>query len=607
MSFWGELRRRNVVKVGTAYAIVAWLLIQVASDVFPALQLPAWTVTFVTALLIIGFPIALILAWAYELTPEGIKKTHQVSLEESIRHSTGQKLNYIVTGLLALAVVFIAVDDYWLDDPATESASGSPAASRPAASTAAGEPRRVLANSVAVLPFENLSPDPANAFYANGLHAEVIGQLTKLRNLTVINRESMLPYAENRPSLRRIAEDLGEQSLLTGRFQYAEGRIRVGVELVDPTSGANLWNEAYEREYAEIFSVQADIAMNVANALNAEFSDEEQRRIEQEPTSSPAAYALYLQSRSLTGVGEQGPRMQELLDQAIEIDPDFALAYGFLAAYYSQALINTSEGSARTQAELEPLIRENAGKALALDAEVSAAWGALGNLASYSWRWTEAREAYDRISDIGPPGTWFRAWSGDPAEGVRIAARWVELNPLFWTAHWSHGIALNYAGDYDSAAAKFRDGIALAPTLSLQHSWLATNEIALGDTEEARRELQVAERLLGENRSVLSLVDTAYGYGRIGDRANALRLFDEISAVAEGGADIGVGSWALLHLAVEETDEALEWLERGAEKARRHELDAGYYSLMNIKMNFTDDPVLERPEFAEVRAQLKGD
>jgi tetratricopeptide (TPR) repeat protein len=398
---------------------------------------------------------------------------------------------------------------------------------------------------------------------------------------------------------------------MEGSVRYAGDRVRVTTQLIDVATGAHLWSEAYERPFEDIFAIQADIAMNVANALNAEFSDEEQQGIEREPTRSPAAYALYLQAQDLVGVGEQGPRIQELLDQALAIDPDFALAYGVKAVVYAQGLISTSEGSAGNQADLEPLIREYADKALGLDANSPAALGALGNLASYSWRWTEAKEAYDRqyeISEIaGAPAMWFRAWTGDHAQAIKIAERSVELNPLDWTAHWSYGIALQYAGDYQRAAAKFRDGIALAPTLSLQHSWLAHNEIALGDKEAARRELQLAEQLLGRNRSVISLVDAAYGYGRIGDDADARRLFDEVSAVADGGQDIGSGGWALIHLAVGQADEALEWLERGVDKARRHELDAGYYSLMNIKMNFAADPVLEQPEFVAVRAELTGD
>jgi tetratricopeptide (TPR) repeat protein len=188
-----------------------------------------------------------------------------------------------------------------------------------------------------------------------------------------------------------------------------------------------------------------------------------------------------------------------------------------------------------------------------------------------------------------------------------LAERLVGLDPLSWRAHWVHGIVLNYAGDYSAAGEAARKGIARVPILSLQHSWLAMSEIALGNSDEAQRELERAEQLLGANRAIISLLDIAYGFGRIGDRDNARRLSDEIMAAANGGQDIGVGGWALANLAVGNEGEALDWLEQGADKASRHEPDAGFYSLMNIKMNYTADPVLERAEFVDVRSRLRGD
>ncbi len=168
-------------------------------------------------------------------------------------------------------------------------------------------------------------------------------------------------------------------------------------------------------------------------------------------------------------------------------------------------------------------------------------------------------------------------------------------------------MVLNYAGDYEAAAEAAREGITIFPVVSLQHSWLAMTEVALGNFDEAREELALAEQFLGANRTVISLVDIAYGYGRIGDIDNARRLFDEVSAGTERGQDIGAGGWAAINLAVGNTDEALEWLERGADKAGRHELDPGYFTLMNIRMNYSNDPVLEQPEFIDVRNRLQGD
>jgi TolB-like protein len=620
MSFWGELRRRNVVKVAVAYAIVAWLVAQVANTFFPALQLPEWTVTFVAALLVLGFPIALILSWAYELTPEGIKKTRHVPLQDSITNLTSRRLNYVLTGLLLLAVAYLAVDNYLLQDsrgpvveqqaaPATNGQAGE---SPPAA--AQSNERAPLRNSVAVLPFENLSPDPDNAYFAAGMHEEILNQLAKLSDLTVISRTTMLQYAAQRKPLPEIGRELNVETVMEGSVRYAGNRIRITMQLIDALTDRHLWSETYERELDDIFAIESDIAMNVANALEATFSDEEQQRVEQKPTDSPVAYGFALQAFDLIGQGEQGDRMQELLDQAIAIDPDYADAYSFKAWLYAQNLINTVSGSAGSErAELEARIREYAEKALAVDPESARSWIALGTLASFSWRWSEATRAYNRAYEISNTSAfmndvlWYKTWSGDQAEALSLAQRAVDLNPLSWIPHWSNGMILNYVGDYDQAARKFRDSIALAAAVPLQHSWLAMTEVARGELDEARRELELTQQIMGPNRAIIFLVDLAYGYGRIGDTESARRLFDEITALAQQGQDIGTGGWALANLAVGNTDEALEWLEQGAEKASRHEADAGYYSLMNIKMNYTADPVLERPEFVDVRNRLRGD
>ena len=184
MSFWGELRRRNVFKVGVAYLIVAWLLIQVAGLVFPQLQLPAWAPTFVTVLLIIGFPVALVLAWAYEITPEGVKQTRDVPLAGGVTATTGRKLDFIVIALLVVALGFVVVDQYVLEGPGVA---------------------RAAVPRLAVLPCENLSPEARDAYFAAQMHEEILNQLAKLSGLRVIARTSVMQYATSRPAISQIA------------------------------------------------------------------------------------------------------------------------------------------------------------------------------------------------------------------------------------------------------------------------------------------------------------------------------------------------------------------------------------------------------------------
>ena len=588
-SFWTRVNEHKIIQWGIAYLGTSLALGQGQQLVAEALQWPDAIGRIFVIVLIAGLPIALTLAWYHG--------------HRGLQRVTAGELT-IISLLVLIGAVFFTV----AIRPSTERAAAAPAEVEAGAPTTAR--RSILPNSVAVLPLENLG-DPANALYANAMHGEIISQLTKLRNLTVINRESMLPYAANRPPLRQIAEELRVQALLTGRVQYAAGRFKVNVDLVDPDSDVNSWSESYEGELGEFFAAQADIAMNVANELRAAFSAEEQARIERPPTDSAVAYEFYLQALYLTGVGNQAPRMQQLLDAAIGADPKFAAAYGAKALLYATELINTTVGSARSPEILGPLIAQNVSTALSLDPESMAALQARTSLSLVYWRWTEVQSALERLYEITGSSqfnsTWFWSWSGNEAEALRVAEREVDLNPRSWGAHLTHGFVLNYAKDHAAAVSAFREAIAVSPTLAPTYASLAIPEAARGNLEEARRALVTAEELLGANRNIITLLDIAYGYGRIGDLDNARKLVGEIEEAVRGGQDIGAGGQALLHLAVGQHDEALAWLRRGAEKAARHEHDAGFYSLMNLKLNYGNDPVLDRPGFVEVRNRLVGD
>jgi tetratricopeptide (TPR) repeat protein len=231
-------------------------------------------------------------------------------------------------------------------------------------------------------------------------------------------------------------------------------------------------------------------------------------------------------------------------------------------------------------------------------------------LSLFHWRWTEAQSALERFYEISGSsqfnGTWFWSWSGNADEALRVAAREVERNPRSWGAHLTQGFVLNYDKQHAAAVSAFREALSVSPTAPTYAS-LAIPEAARGNVADARRALETAEELLGENRNIITLLDIAYGFGRIGDHERARELFVEIEEAVRLGQDIGAGGHAVLHLAVGEYDEALDWLQEGAEKAARHEHDAGFYSLMNIKLNYANDPALERPEFEAVRRRLVGD
>jgi TolB-like protein/Tfp pilus assembly protein PilF len=613
MSFWRELMRRNVVKVGAAYAIVAWLLLQVATNAFPALQLPAWTVTFVTVLLLIGFPIALIFAWAYELTPEGIKKTRYVAPEESITHVTGQKLNYVVTGLLVLAVAFIAVDTYVLerDAPAGGPATNAGAATEPtvrAAAPPAGVREGVLPNSIAVLPLDNLSPDPDNAYFAAGMHEAILNQLQKLKNLSVISRTSVLQYNETKPPIPEIARQLNVEAVMEGSVRFDAGRVLVTAQLIDGATDRHLWSEQYERPFEGVFAIQADIAMNVANALRAEFTSAEQASIERIPTSSARAYALLL--RATTG-GVSAEEGQRLLDQALELDPDFALAHAWKSWFYSQGLTLTGFGSAADPAratELERLVITHAERAIALDPGAGAAHSALGSFYMFTWRWTAASESFDRAFELAPGDTglttyvFLCSYMGRSARAIEVAERLIELNPANPGLYGILGFAQLYARNFDAAAASLRIGAEFeGGAADTYRAWLVTAEIARGDRDAALRELEQLEQRRSTVGVSLTPGAMAYEYSLLGRRDDAERLARE--AIEAAGTEGPVAAY----LALGDLAAALERLERAAERAERHEPDPRFYWVAGLDANLTGDPVLERPEFAAVLARIRGD
>ncbi len=610
-AFWRHVHDNKVIQWGLAYLGAALALAHGAELLGHAFHWPEGVWRSVVIALVVGFPVALTLAWYH-----GHRGLTTCSAPETM----------IISVLLLIgAVFFYAATRAGTEHSATaapttsvDSDLGTDARVTSTPPDVASSAVSLLPNSVAVLPLENLSSDPEHAYYANGMHAEIISQLTKLRNLTVISRASVLRYAVERPPLLQIATDLGVQSLLTGRFQYAAGRIRVGVELVDPVSGAILWNDGYEREFAEIFAVQADISMNVANALQTEFSPEEQARIERPPTSSPEAYSLYLQALALNagaGLTRDDARIVSWLEEAIRLDERFASAYALLAFYHANALNNSVYATAvepARRSELEATVRRYASTALELDDQQGLAHLALGQLAWFNWRWTEAERDFAQAFELSPQAPNVALWygyllsyQGRHDESLAVGERVRGFDPQ--NPSFGLGYKLTMAGKYDEAAVLWHQRVqntgATAPVARL---WLGFTEIARGNDAEALTQLGITEGLLGDAPPIVFLSELAWAYSRVRQTGDARRLFDKIAAEATAGVPIGAGGWAAAYLAIGDQEHALEQLELVAQKAARQEPDPGFTVALNLKVNPTNDPVLRQPEFAEVLDRIRG-
>jgi TolB-like protein/Flp pilus assembly protein TadD len=352
-NFFAELKRRNVYKVAIAYAVVAWLLMQVASQIFPFFEIPNWAVRLVVLLLVIGFPVALILAWAFELTPEGIKRTEDVDLSPTLTRKTGRKLDFFIIAVLLLVIAILLFQRLHPNVSPTVSSS--------------------LDKSVAVLPFENLSRDPDNAFFTDGVQDEILTDLAKIADLKVISRTSVMQYKNvSTRNLQEIAHALKVAHVLEGSVQRSANRVRVSAQLIDARNDTHVWAEKYDRELADVFAIQSEIAQKIADQLQAKLSPKEKAAIEERPTKDLAAYDLYLRAKELIYDGYVNPsrrsedyfRAVQLLDQAIALDPAFLLAHCQLAYVHDgiywydfdhgETRLALAETSVRAAARLQP-------------------------------------------------------------------------------------------------------------------------------------------------------------------------------------------------------------------------------------------------------------
>jgi TolB-like protein len=407
-NFFAELKRRNVYKVAVAYAVVSWLLVQVATQVFPFLEIPNWIVRLVIVFVAIGFPIALVIAWAFEATLEGIKRTEVADAMPAVAGQKKHAWIYIVVIGAAISVVLFFLGRYTMRTSIAPS-SGPPA------------------KSIAVLPFDNLSRDPDNAYFAEGVQDEILTRLAKVADLKVISRTSTQRFKSAPSDLREIAKQLGVANILEGSVQKANDQVRVNVQLINALTDAHLWADTYDRKLIDIFSVESEIAKTIADTLQAKLSGSEKQMIAAAPTTDTTAYELYHKGRSLweKRSGDNIPKAIAFYEQAIARDPNYALAYAGLAKAY--ILLPFYAGAERLDAYSKA--KDAARKALRLDSNLAEAHVALGKVIFF-------REI-------------------DLAGAMREYKRAIELQPNDATAHhWFGNDTLAALGRFDEAIAE---------------------------------------------------------------------------------------------------------------------------------------------------------
>jgi adenylate cyclase len=561
MNFFAELKRRNVYKVAVAYAVVAWLLIQAASIFLPAFDAPPWVMKIFIIVLIFGFPVALVLSWAFEITPEGIKLESEVAPNEAITRRTGRK---IIAVTIALAVVAAGLFVYQLVRPVGMSLrdvrqieEGRPGgASLPAPN-----------KSVAVLPFVNMSADKTDEYLSDGMTEELLNVLTKVKSLHVPGRSSSFAFkGKNEEDIfRKVGEQLHVNAVLEGSVRKAGDKLRITAQLINVADGFHLWSDTYDGDMKDILAVQSDVAKRVVEALQVQLGVDEARALAKKPTENPEAHRLYLLGRyhfaKFTRAG--WTNAIHYFEQALQLDPNFALAYCGLADTYGWAGGQIMKGREAWAKEME-----FARKALALDPNLAEAHLSMGT-ALYSVLGPYASEKeLDRAVELNPNLAlaydqygWTFSEMGRFDDAIAAEKKALELDPLNSFLNTDLAFFLYWARRYEEATTQIRKTLELDPNNAFAHSILGWCLIEKGNKAEARAEFQKATSLDDLPWYISSL---GYACAAKGDRAKAEQILQDLEELSKQRY-VSPANRAAVYLGLGEKEKALDWLEKAYE------------------------------------------
>jgi adenylate cyclase len=627
-----ELKRRKVFRVAAVYAGVGFVLAQAADIAFPALRLPEWSVTLVVVLVLIGFPIALVLAWAFEVTPDGlVREAGPMSPECSppaprVRGSRG--LWVAVGGLAAVGVALLLL--------------GRGSDGRPVAAPGPGGPE-TIERSIAVLPLLDLSPGGDHEWFTDGITEDILLHLSRIGDLKVIGKTSVMRYKGQETSARQIGNELGVATILVGSLRRDADRVRVSVQHIHAADDRQLWAESWDRDLTDIFRIQSEIARQIVETLQARLSPDQHVRMALAPTENMSAYDLYLRGR------EHNQRLtradlaaaQELFREAIRLDPGFAAAHAGLSYSFAAMMGYHQDGphwndsasvAARTAVRLDPAGADG--------------WNSLALVQWNTGHFEEAVATYDRVLALRPSeaeaywGLAFIRWlQGRVPEGLRLAERATELDP----GHPGHLTKLGRMwaslGDASRAEESFRSAIALQPDFPFAHQdllWVLIGTGRFGDAEAHLRSIASEPNLIREyhqNSFLLALsrgryqeavewhqrdrgwiegglvgtADVGFALYRAGRTSRAREMLQRELAAAEPLLESSPEDFFLsLHVGraaavLGDTDTALKWLEHAADKGWRA------YPIIDIAR----DPVLESltgdPRFDRLRSRILED
>ena len=537
MSLLAELKRRNVYKVAVAYAVVGWLLIQVATQVFPFFEIPNWAVRLVVLVIIAGFPIALVIAWAFEITPEGLKRTEVADQAATLSSGRKHAWIYVASIAAALSVALFFVGRYTA--PRIEAVAIAP-----------------KDKSIAVLPFVNQSGDPAQEYFSDGLSEELINGLGQIHGLRVIGRNSSFHFTGKTDDSRAVGQALGVSNLIEGSVRKAGDRLRISVQLVDVSNGSQRWSQTYDRELKDVFAVQEEIAKSVANQLRVTLVGDAGNALARPSNQNLDAYNAYLQGQFYFAQRnpEATAKALALIQEAIRLDPNYAEAHFLMSRALSSAAA-TKGVSGRSDYEQ---VRQSAMRAAALKPDLAGARAALAyidltadcNLAA----------AENDLSRLAPNDSFVlairsivRLVAGDGEEAATLLRKVIDSDPAFAQWHTNLALTLLRLGRYEEAESALHRALELQPRFQTVHSNLALLAVLRGQGDIALREAEL------EPEGVWRAESIALAQQARGDRAAANAALQNFIATYGGDFPLEVG---IIYAARSEPDKAFDWLNR---------------------------------------------
>src|SRR5215475_3899190 len=544
-SFFSELKRRNVYKVAVAYAVVGWLLVQITTQVFPIFEIPNWALRLIVLAIIIGFPIALVLAWAFELTPEGIKHTEDVDLSDK---RVSKKRTWIYVTLIGAALSFAL---FFVGRLSAPNSSASPAV--------------LPEKSIAVLPFENQNRDPDTDYLCDGIPESIINSLSELPKLKVMSRNSVFHYKGKEADAQTVGKELKVQALLTGRVRQRGDGLTIGVELINAQDNSQMWGQQYNRKLEDVFAVQEEIAKEVSDKLRLKLTGTEKEQLAKRPTENLKAFQYYMQGRAAAQRRTNADLLASVsyYEKALQEDGKYALAYAGL----SDAYANLGYYGSIAPVEGRRKAEEAARKALELDDKLAEAHTALGQI-------------------------YIAFAPSDFSTGDRELKHAIELNPNLAVAHYNLGLSFIRQGRLDEASAELAKARGLDPISSIiaravviphyfkqdyhrafellrQANELgpplsATWEIGLyiknGLLNEAFAEIEKAKAARKDDP--LIVYSTGMAYAAAGKKSEALQKIKELETLAKG--TLSTAHWiAKIYATLNDKEQAFSWLDRG--------------------------------------------